>query len=96
MAPVTSLILHVCAEWSLPGDKFLGRLNIPGVWVKLPEGLSTTVGEATSEASLALPPQSLCGYFLPCRVLCNLLSSAGAQLCSRGLGLQKGQSWLVL
>lgn len=58
--------------------------------MKLPEGPSTVFGEATLSA---LPPQSLCGYFLPCQVrwaaLCSLLSSAGVQLCSRGLGLQE-------
>lgn len=62
-----SLILHICDKWSLPGDTFRGRLSIPRVWVKVPEGLSTVVGEATSAAPLALLPQSLCGYFFPCR-----------------------------
>lgn len=92
MAPVTSLILHVCAEGSLPGDKFLGRLIIPGCGWSSPRVSALLWGGATSEASSTLPSQSLCGYFLPCRVLCNLLSSAGAQLCSRGLGLQKARA----
>lgn len=92
MVPVTSLILHVCAEGSLPGDKFLGRLIIPGCGWSSPRVSALLWGGATSEAPSTLPSLSLCGYFLPCRVLCNLLSSAGAQLCSRGLGLQKARA----
>lgn len=84
MAPVTSLILRVCAKCSVPGDIFLEMSSIPRVQVKLPEGLSTTVGEATSAAC---PHQSLCGY-LPYKVfwvaLCNQLSSAGAQVSLEG------------
>lgn len=69
------------------------RLSVPRG--KLSEGPSTVVGDAISTPS-NIPPQSLCGSFLPCRVLwaalCSMLFSAGAQLSSRGLGLQESRA----
>lgn len=50
------------------------------------------VGEAIATPS-AIPPQTICGSSLPCRgfwaTLGSMLFSAGAQLSSRGLGLQE-------